>query len=131
MNVGFLSSIAVAQLAQPQIDHTFWDWMESNGALVYPALAVGVVALITGALVANWRGDGLTTERRGQLKMQIIRILTRRVAGATSDTISSDLGLLPETTTHLLKELVEERRVVAFEGTGSRKQLYRIRRPTE
>lgn len=104
-----------------------WRWIESNGTIVYPALALVIIGLIAGALFASWRADELEGERRGELKMKILQVMRRRISGVSAEQIGAELQIDVLLAAKLLNELDQEGAVASARGAGSVPTQYRLR----
>lgn len=104
-----------------------WKWIEDNGSIVYPALALVIIGLIAGALFASWRADELEGERKGELKMKILQVMRRRISGVSVEQIAAELQIDVLVAAKLLSELDEEGVVAATRTAGSTPSQYRLR----
>lgn len=102
-----------------------WKWMEANGTIVYPAIALIIIGLIAGALFASWRADELAGEQRGELKMRILQVMRRRISGVSAEQVAAELQIETILAAKLLDELEKDGTVSAARG-GTLVQ-YRIR----
>ncbi len=101
-----------------------WEWIERHASFVYPAIAILIVGLIVGALLASWKADDVTAEKRGELKMRIMQIMRRRISGVAADTIAAELQIDLMLAARLLTELDQEGLVSA---SGQQPVQYRLR----
>jgi hypothetical protein len=104
--------------------HQLWEWIEAHSSIVYPALAVLIIGLIVGALLASWKSDELNAESRGKLKMEILALIRRRVSGVSAETVAAAVQIDLMLAARLLAELDEEGLVSA---SGRAPIQYRIR----
>lgn len=122
-----LSSLLLAQTARRRFDsgvHAIWEWMEVNATVVYPAIALGIIALIIGALFASWRSDELNAEQRGELKDRMLKLMRRRISGVSAEVVAAEMQIDTLTAGRLLSELVDQGLVSA---SNSSPVHYRIR----
>jgi hypothetical protein len=108
--------------------HTLWEWIEQNASIVYPAVALGIIALIIGGLFASWRGEDLDAAQKIELKSKIIQLVRRRVSGVSADMVAAELQLDLHVAAKLLQDLEEEGLVSSTTGRGPSVPVqYRIR----
>jgi hypothetical protein len=125
--VPVLSAILLAGPKGDSTAHELWLWIEQNSAVVYPAIAIVIVGLIVGALMASWKSDEMNAEQRGQLKMKIMQIMRRRISGVSAQIVAAELQIDISVAAKLLNELAEEGLVAGGQGSGSAPVQYRIR----
>lgn len=106
---------------EPQI-HLIWEWIEDNAWVTYPAMALLVIGLIAAAMVSSARAQVMSAERRGQLKMQIMGVMRRKVSGVSADSIAADLKIDLMLAATLLSELTKEG-MLSSDDTGARFRL--------
>lgn len=126
----FLLAFARTASARPfafEGAHSLWEWIEDNGAIVYPAIALAIVGLIAGALLSSWRADELNAEQRGQLKMKILQIMRRRLSGVSPEMVAAELQLDVIIAARLLGELEEEGVLASSPGRSTTPVQYRLR----
>ena len=99
--------------------HTLWEWMEENSLFTYPAIALSIIALIGGALIASWRSQAMSAEQKSVLKGKIMAIMRRRVSGVSPEAIAAELQIDVMTSAKLLSELTEEGVIAASHGGSS------------
>jgi uncharacterized protein (DUF2267 family) len=59
-------------------------------------------------MVSNARAQEVSAEHRGQLKMQIMGIMRRRISGVSADTVAADLHIDLLLAAQLLADLASE-----------------------
>lgn len=94
------------------------EWLENNSHIIYPVIAVSVVALIAFGIISAWRnedGDGL---RKAELKREVIRQLRRDVYGNTADHLARQLGVSGGRMLALLEEMAEGNMVESHTDTA-------------
>jgi hypothetical protein len=104
-----------------------WDWIENHGTIVYPAIVLLVIGLIAAAMVSNARQNEISAERRGQLKMQIMGVMRRRISGISGEHVASDLGIDLMLAVQLLSELASEGLIAVAGGEDGKDIRYRLR----
>jgi hypothetical protein len=108
--------------------HLLWEWIEDNAWVSYPVIALVVIGLIAGAMISTARQQVMSAERRGQLKMQIMGVMRRRVSGVSAEAIAADLKIDLMLAAKLLVELTDEgmlsRSMTTADDAGAR---YRLR----
>lgn len=71
----------------------YFELLENNTHIVYPALAVLVVALIAWGVISAWRTEDMSGIQKAEVKREIIRELRREVWGMTVDALSKNVGI--------------------------------------
>lgn len=107
--------------------HSLWVWIEDNGALVYPAVAVVIIGLIVATLLASFRSDDMNADQKGQLKMKIMQVMRRRISGVSAEAIAAELQVDLLVAGKLLTELDTEGLIAASGKSASGPVMYRIR----
>lgn len=107
--------------------HDLWEWIEANGAIVYPALALAIIGLIVAALLATWRSEEMSAEQRGRLKLEILQIVRRRISGVSAEAVAAELQVDLMLAARLLGELDEEGLVSSSRTGAQTPAMYRLR----
>jgi hypothetical protein len=106
--------------------HSIWEWIEGHSLVAYPVMALSILLLIGGALVASWRSQAMSAEQKSQLKGKIMAIMRRRVSGVSPEAVAAELQIEVLAAASLLNELAEEG-VVATAQSGSATDAARYR----
>ncbi|MCC6334474.1 MAG: hypothetical protein IT380_10865 [Myxococcales bacterium] len=69
------------------------ELLENNSHIIYPLLAVVVVALIAFGVISAWRSEDMSGLQKAELKREIIRELRREIWGMTADALSKNVGV--------------------------------------
>lgn len=104
-----------------------WQWIEGNGAIVYPAVALVIIGLIAGALFASWRADEIQSERKGEIKMKILQVMRRRLSGVSAEQVAAELQVDVLVAAKLLGELDQEGVVASTRAGVNSPAQYRLR----
>lgn len=104
-----------------------WEWIENHGTVVYPAIVLLVIGLIASAMVSSARQNEISAERRGQLKMQIMGVMRRRISGISGEHVASDLGIDLMLAVQLLSELSSEGLIAVAGGEEGKDIRYRLK----
>jgi hypothetical protein len=108
--------------------HVVWEWIEANAAFTYPGIALLVIGLIAAAMISSARADTMTAERRGQIKMQIMGVMRRRVSGVSAEAVAQDLQIDVLLASQLLSDLAAEGLIAeALGGADGAAARYRLR----
>ena len=86
----------------------YFEWLESNSHLVYPALAVLVVVLIVVGILQAWKTDELQGVVKAQAKREIVMQLRREMYGLSAERLKRMTGLEMLKLEKLLQEMQEE-----------------------
>lgn len=71
----------------------YFEWLEANTHLVYPALAVLAVALIAFGVLKALRSEDMDGLQKAELKRELILELRREVWGMTAERLSRSVGV--------------------------------------
>ncbi len=104
----------------------YLDVLENNTQVIYPLIAVVVVALIAYGIIAAWRTDDLDGVEKAELKREIIRLLRRDVYGLTADHIAKILKVPGGRLLTLLEEM-SEANLVESRTDSSRVTTWRMK----
>ena len=66
----------------------FLELFEQHGHIVYPVIAVAVVALILWGILSAWRAQDLDGLAKVELKREIILELRRQIGGMSAEALS-------------------------------------------
>lgn len=69
------------------------EFLENNAHVLYPLIAIVVVALIAFGVISAWRTEDMDGLQKAELKREIIRELRREIWGMTADAISKNVGV--------------------------------------
>lgn len=83
------------------------EWLENNSHVVYPIIAVAVVALIAFGIISAWRSEDIDGLKKAEMKREIIRVLRREVYGMTADQLAKALEIPGTRMLKLLEEMAE------------------------
>jgi hypothetical protein len=102
------------------------ELIERNTHLLYPALAVLVVVLISFGIISSLRSDDITGIKKAEMKREIIKELRREVYGMTVELLSKNTGIDRNRMIQVLEEMATERLVESRTDT-SRVTTWRMR----
>lgn len=108
----------------------YFEWLENNTHLIYPILAVAVVALIAFGIIGAWRSEDIDGLAKAELKREIIRQLRREVYGLTAVRLATILEVPGGKMLKLLEEMAEEGMVESRTDT-SRVTTWRMKGLTD
>lgn len=86
----------------------YFEFLEANTHLIYPALAIVAVVLIALGVVQAWRREDMDGLKKAELKREIIRELRREVYGMTAVRLAKNLSLPGGRLLKLLEEMAEQ-----------------------
>lgn len=129
---GPLSPLTAFLLAQADAAATpeppkYFELLERNTHIIYPALAVLALALIVAGILQAWRSQDLAGLEKAELKREIILEL-RRQAGcsAPGEQLARAIGLEPFKTVKLLEEMQRDG-VIASHTNTQRLTIWRLK----
>lgn len=128
--------VVLAQVSIPGFDRrpkppsalepSYFEFLERNSNIIYPALAVLVLALLVAGIVQAWRTQEMDALDKVKFKREILMELRRTMGGATAEALSRAIGLEPFTTVKLLEDLQKDGIVLSHTNT-SRLTTWRIK----
>lgn len=104
----------------------YFEVLERNSHIVYPALAVLVTLLLVAGILQAWRTQDLDGLAKVELKREIILELRRQMGGVSADRLSQAVGLENFKTVKLLEEMQRDGILISHTNT-SRLTLWRIK----
>jgi hypothetical protein len=104
----------------------YFEWLENNTHVVYPMLAVTVVALIAFGIISAWRSEDIDGLKKAELKREIIRELRREVYGMTADRLAKAIDVPGGRMLKLLEEMAESN-IVESRTDTSRVTTWRMK----
>lgn len=102
------------------------EWLENNTQLIYPALALLVVALIAFGVISAWRTEDMDGIQKAELKREIIRQLRRDVYGMTAVKLAQNLDIPGGKMLKLLEEMADQN-IVESRTDTARVTTWRMR----
>lgn len=102
------------------------DSLERNAHIIYPLLAIIVVALIVGAILLAWKEQDISELEKTEFKREIILELRKQVGGMSADMISRAIGLAPLRTLKILEEMQTEGIMLSHTNTA-RLTIWRLK----
>ena len=85
----------------------YFELLENNSHIIYPIIAVSVVALIAFGVISAWRTEDVDGLKKAELKREVIRLLRREVYGMTAIRLAEGVGIPPGRMLKLLDEMAE------------------------
>lgn len=104
----------------------YFDLLERNSHVIYPALGLLVLALLAFGIVSAWRSNELDGLQKIELKREIVLVLRRQVGGESVDAIAKSLGLEPFRTVRLLEEMQQDG-ILASHTNTERRTVWRVK----
>lgn len=93
------------------------ELLENNTHILYPLIAVVVVALIAFGVISAWRSEDMDGLQKAELKREIIRELRREIWGMTAESISKNVGIPRLKLVKILEEMQADNIVEARTDT--------------
>ncbi len=85
----------------------YFELLENNSHIIYPIIAVSVVALIAFGVISAWRSEDMDGLKKAEAKREIIRLLRREVYGMTADHLAKSCSVPGGRMLKLLEEMAE------------------------
>jgi hypothetical protein len=85
----------------------YLELLEENTHILYPAIAVLVVALIAFGVISAWRTEDIDVIAKAEMKREIIREMRRQVHGLTVEQLAKLTSMPPLKLVRLLEEMQE------------------------
>jgi hypothetical protein len=129
-----LAQLAPVLLAQvpglgrrsPDISPKYFELLERNSHIIYPTLALAVVALVILGILQAWRAHDLDGLAKLELKREIILELRKTMGGASADMLARAVGLEPLKIMKLLEEMQRDGILLSHTNT-SRLTVWRLK----
>ena len=123
----FVPLLAQAQYTKPPgaTSPKYFEFLELNAHIIYPLLAVLVLALLIAGILQAWRTQDLDGLAKAELKREVILELRRVMGGATVEVISKAVGLEPFKLVKLLEEMQKDG-IVGSHTTSQRLTVWQL-----
>ena len=87
----------------------YFELLEHNSQIVYPALGVLALVLIVAGVLQAWRSQDLAGLEKAELKREIILHLRKQMGGSASgEELARAIGVAPLQTNQLLEEMFRD-----------------------
>lgn len=83
----------------------YFEFLELNAHIIYPVLAVLVLALLIAGILQAWRSQDLDGLAKAEFKREIILELRRELGGVSAEALSKRVGLESFKLVRLLEEM--------------------------
>lgn len=83
----------------------YFEWLESNTQVIYPALAILVISLIALAVISALRTEDMDALQKAELTREIVQQLRREIHGVTVNQLAKTLGVPRLKVGRLLEDL--------------------------
>lgn len=110
----------------PEITPKYFELLERNSHIIYPTLALAVVALVITGILQAWRAHDLDGLAKLELKREIILELRKTLGGASADMLARAVGLEPLQIMKLLEEMQKDGILLSHTNT-SRLTVWRLK----
>lgn len=126
MLVGLQSVVVRALLAQAPdsyvkpvsaMDPAYFEVLEKNTHIIYPALAILVLVLLVAGILQAWRTQDLDGLQKAELKREVILVLRRETHGAEAELLAREVGMALLKLVKILEELQTDGIVVSVTNT--------------
>lgn len=95
----------------------YFELLEKNTHLIYPALAILVLVLLVAGILQAWRTQDLDGLQKAELKREVIIVLRRETHGAEAELLAKEVGMAVLKLVKILEELQRDGIVVAVTNT--------------
>lgn len=128
---GLLAQAPAPDHAKPvsSLSPKYFEALEQNSHIIYPALAVLTLVLIAAGILQAWRTQDLDGLQKNEFKKAIVNELRRNVSGMPGDLLAKAVGLDRLKTNRLLEQMQQEGMVVSHTNS-QRLTVWRIRGAT-
>jgi hypothetical protein len=104
----------------------YFELLEQNSHIIYPALAVLTLVLIAAGILQAWRTQDLDGLQKNEFKRAIVNELRRNISGMPGDMLAKAVGLDRLKTNRLLEQMQQEGLVVSHTNS-QRLTVWRVR----
>jgi len=111
---------------ESSVDSGYFELLERNTHILYPALAVLAIGLLVAGVLQAWRSDSLAGVNKAEYKRAVIRELRMHLTGLPGETLSKAIGLDALKTARLLEEMQNEGILLSHTNT-QRLTLWRLK----
>lgn len=108
----------------------YFELLENNSHIIYPIIAVSVVALIAFGVIAAWRSEDVDGIAKAEMKREVIRQLRREVYGLTAVRLATMVDVPGGKMLKLLEEMAEAN-IVESRTDTSRVTTWRMKGLTD
>lgn len=104
----------------------YFDMLEQNSHIVYPALAGLTLLLVVVGIFQAWKSQDMDGLTKNEFKRAIVNELRRNLSGLPGDMIARAIGLDRLKTVKLLEQMQQEGMVSSY-MSSSQMMLWRVR----
>lgn len=92
-------------------DADYIVWLENHSAVLYPAIGLGVIALMAWGILSALRSSEMDTATRVKIKTDVLDELRMHVAGLSTDELLQKTGRARGELLLVLEEMVKDNQV--------------------
>jgi hypothetical protein len=104
----------------------YFDLLEQNSHIVYPALGVITLLLVVAGIFSAWKSQDMDGLTKNEFKRSIVNELRRNLSGLPGDMIARAVGLDRLKTVRLLEQMQQEGLVNSY-MSSNQMMMWRIR----
>jgi hypothetical protein len=104
----------------------YFDMLEQNSHIVYPALGIIALLLVVGGIFQAWKSQDMDGLSKNEFKRSIVNELRRNLSGLPGDMIARSVGLDRLKTVRLLEQMQQEGMVNSY-MSSNQMMMWRIR----
>lgn len=90
------------------LDPGYFEFLEKNSHIIYPALGVLVVVLLALGILQAWRSQDLDGLAKAEFKREIILEIRRQLGGVSAESLARTLGLETFKMLRILEEMQKD-----------------------
>ena len=99
------------------MDPAYFEMLERNTHIIYPALAILVLVLLVAGILQAWRTQDLDGLQKAELKREVILVLRRETHGVEAEMLAREVGMALLKLVKILEELQHDGIVVSVTNT--------------
>ena len=104
----------------------YFDMLEQNSHIVYPALAILTMLLVVVGVFQAWKSQDMDGLTKNEFKRAIVNELRRNISGLPGDMIARAVGLDRLKTVRLLEQMQNEGMVNSY-MSSNQMMMWRVR----
>lgn len=102
---------------QDSTDPPYFEFLEKNSHIIYPALGILVLVIIAAGILQAWRTQDLDGLAKAELKREVVLELRRQMGGVTAEALARSVGLEPFRMVRLLEEMQKDGLLMSHTNT--------------
>lgn len=107
-------------------DPGYFELLEQNSHIIYPALGLLVLVIIGAGILQAWRTQDLDGLAKAELKREVILELRKQLGGVTAESLARKLGMEPFRMVGILEEMQKDGLLLSHTNT-QRLTVWRVK----